>query len=209
MSVTLMWTGLKQPKGTEKEIQEQKNLKNYLGHSISLMNQEDQEKIDSVTAAYAGKISKDTVEQASAQVRKEMKGYGLKTKLNERLNADGMERALKGTTTAQRLFAEAFVTIAPGFCTGVAVSVFNNDAGKVVGGAMLANDLLKTALRYAVVSSNEKEAADVKQYGELKRIDWALKKLKKEIKSQAKPAEARNVGLENMLSAKVAAAKAR
>lgn len=186
MALTLMWNGLDNPNASKKEIQEQAILKKYLCNAVGLAYDEDDGKIKAQTAAYSDKIGKETVDKASAQVRREMKEYGLKTKLNDRLGADRIEEAMKPYGKTKRFIAEAFAIAAPAYCTGFAVSMFNDTAGKAVGGALALNGLLKVAVRHAVLSSTEKEAMDVKKYGELKRIDWALKKLKKEMTSAEK-----------------------
>ena len=178
MSITLMQNGSNQPKGNNKETAEQAKLNEYLRDAVAL-DRLDDAKFDAKMTLYAKEISKDTVNKASDQVRQEMKEFSLKAKLNDRLGADRIEEDMKPYGKVKQYLTEAFAIAAPALCAGFAVSLLNDKAGKVVGGVLAAKNLLKAAVRHAVVSSNEKEAMDVKKYGELKRMDWALKKMKK------------------------------
>lgn len=197
MSLTLLWNGLDKPEGNAKEVGEQQDLKKYLLYSMGRINGKEDEEPRFVTFAFADKISRETIDKTSKKVEQEMRGFDLRTKLNARLSADKLSGHIhkvaneSGKKTAQtaRLVAETLSVAVPSVVAGLAVSVVNDTAGKIVAGVVAAKQLMKVAVRRMVTSQTAEEALSVEKYRELKQIQFGLKKLKQAIVSDIKPTQ--------------------
>lgn len=99
-----------------------------------------------------------------------------------------MNQAKKTAQTA-RLVAETLSVAVPSVVAGLAVSVVNDTAGKIVAGVVAAKQLMEVAVRRMVTSQTAEEALSVEKYRELKQIQFGLKKLKQAIVSDIKPTQ--------------------